>query len=100
MGGDWVEAMDRKEIEEFIPYKLSWNCLRWAGREENAGDSPKFIFSVAFSPGEPAKTRPLAANPALPQASMFTAGDSHRRGVHDPFGRDFEQALKIFPLCP
>jgi hypothetical protein len=68
------------------------------GGRENAGFLPEFAFSVAFPPGQPAKTRPPAANPALLQASIFTAGDSHRQGVPDPFGSDFEQALKN--TCP
>jgi hypothetical protein len=28
---------------------------------------------------------------------MFTAGDSHKQGVPDPFGWDFEQALNGKP---
>jgi hypothetical protein len=31
---------------------------------------------------------------------MFTAGDSHRQGVPDPFGKDFEQALRPHPVIP
>jgi hypothetical protein len=61
MGGEWAEAMARKEMAEFIPYKLYWGCSRWAGRGENPGDSPKFTFSVAFLPGE------LANRPRPPQ---------------------------------
>jgi hypothetical protein len=26
-----MKEMDRKETGEFIPYKLSWGCPRWAG---------------------------------------------------------------------
>jgi hypothetical protein len=28
MSGEWVEDMARKEIAEFIAYKLSWCCPR------------------------------------------------------------------------
>jgi hypothetical protein len=49
MGG--VKAMDMKEIAEFIPYKLSWGCPRWAGKGENAGDSPHFTFSSEVPSG-------------------------------------------------
>jgi hypothetical protein len=51
MDGEWVKMMAGKEITEFIPYKLSWGCPRWARGRENAGFSPKLTFSVAFSPG-------------------------------------------------
>jgi hypothetical protein len=49
MGG--VKVMSRKEMSEFIPYKLSWGCPRWAGRGENAGDLPQFTFFSEATPG-------------------------------------------------
>jgi hypothetical protein len=51
--------MARKEIAEFILYKLSWGCPRWAGKGENPGDSPKCVFSVS-------SRRDKKQKPALP----------------------------------
>jgi hypothetical protein len=65
MGGEWLEDMARKEIAEFIAYKLSWGCPRWAGKGENAGDSPKCTFSVSFRWDKKRKPAPTAAKPAL-----------------------------------
>jgi hypothetical protein len=48
LGGIWVEAMDKKEIAEFIPYKLAWVGPR------RARGRVKLRFSF--------KTAPVSAN--------------------------------------
>jgi hypothetical protein len=65
MGGEWAEAMARKEMAEFIPYKLYWGCSRWAGRGETPGDSPKFTFSVSSRRDKGRKPGPSTSKTAL-----------------------------------
>jgi hypothetical protein len=61
----WVEEMARKEIPAAKTYKLSWGCLRWTGRGENAGDSPKCAFSVSSRRRKKRKPAPPAGKTAL-----------------------------------
>jgi hypothetical protein len=63
LGG--VKEMARKEIAGFIPYKLSWGCPRWAGKEEKAGDSPKCAYSVSSRRRKKRKPVPSAGKTAL-----------------------------------
>jgi hypothetical protein len=57
--------MARKEIAEFIVYKLSWGFSRGAGKGENAGDSPKCAFSVSSGRDKKRKPAPSTEKTAL-----------------------------------
>jgi hypothetical protein len=58
------EEMARKEIPAVKTYKLPWGCPRWAGREEQAGDSPKCAFSVSSRRRKKRKAVPPAEKTA------------------------------------
>jgi hypothetical protein len=60
----WVEDMAEKEIDAFIPYKLSWGCPRGTGKGENLGDSPKCTFSVSSRRDKQRKPAPPAGKTA------------------------------------
>jgi hypothetical protein len=61
---DGVEEMARKEIPAAKTYKLSWGCPRWTGIGENAGDSPKYAFSVSSRRRKKRKPAPPAEKTA------------------------------------
>jgi hypothetical protein len=60
----WVETMARKEIAEFIAYKLSWGCPRGAGKGGKPGFSPKCAFSVSSGRDKQWKPAPPAEKTA------------------------------------
>jgi hypothetical protein len=102
----WVKDMARKEIAEFIPYKLSWGCPHGAGRGEPPGDSPKCAFSVSSvrdkkrNPVPPtAKTRLHNATPNRPQARC--ARSRNARISNRPQAKISAKKTIMLPcLCP
>jgi hypothetical protein len=65
VGWKWIEMMVGKEIAEFIPYKLSRGCPRWARKGENTGDLPKCAFSVSSRRDKKRKPAPSAEKTVL-----------------------------------
>jgi hypothetical protein len=61
---EWVKDMAEKEIDAFIPYKLSWGCPRGAGKGGKPGFSPKCAFSVSSLRGKGRKSVPPAGKAA------------------------------------
>jgi hypothetical protein len=60
----WVTMMAEKEIDAFIPYKLSWGCPRGSGKGGKPGFSPKCTFSVSSGWGKGRKSAPPAGKTA------------------------------------
>jgi hypothetical protein len=69
-----VEEMARKEIPAAKTYKLSWDCPRWTGTGEKAGDSPKCAFSVSFQRDKKRKPVPPAEKRLCSRASAVPHG--------------------------
>jgi hypothetical protein len=63
---DWkrVTMMADKEIDAFIPYKLSWGCPRGAGKGGKSGFSPTCAFSVSSGRDKGRKSAPAARKKA------------------------------------
>jgi hypothetical protein len=60
-----VVEMAKKEIPAAKTYKLSWDCPRWAGKGEKAGDSLRCAFSVSSRRDKKRKAVPAAEKTAL-----------------------------------